>query len=399
MEKNAFLQVPSGFKDWLPGEGCRKRALENKFASLFRQWSYREVVTPTLEYFRVLQMGNGCDGGNERRIFKFIDRQGEILALRPDMTTPIARMVASRMQDSPLPLRLFYLANVFRHETPQEGRRKEFFQAGVELLGGSSPEADAEVITLAAEALSTAGLKDFRIGIGQVEVTRRVLEGLSLTGGESEKVKEALARKDLVGLECLLEKAGVPESDKERVLAFSSLHGGKEALEQAQRLAGNREIEEALKSLRAVFEVLEACGLGDKVFLDLGILRDFNYYTGIVFEGYTESLGFPLCGGGRYDSLLGNFGYPCPATGFALGLERIMLVLEREPATVEDQEPKYFLTGRNCCSVFKEAERLRKLGCTVEVDVLNLSPEEARKYAESKGFTDIIVVKGEKGSE
>lgn len=392
MKKHVNLRVPIGFKEWLPGESYRKRELENKLAELFRHWAYREVLTPTFEFYRPLKTGNGLDSVQEQKCFKFIDRQGEILVLRADLTAPIARLVVSRMQDVPLPLRLFYITNVFRYENPQAGRNREFFQAGVELLGCDTPEADAEVIALAVEAMRVTGLKDFRIGVGQVKITRCVLEKLSLPLSQKEEVKEALAKKDLVRLEKLLHDTRLSSREKEQVLTLSSLHGGREALFQARKIVEDEESEKALSGLEAAFTILESYGFGDKVFLDLGILRDFDYYTGIVFEGYTGKLGFPLCGGGRYDELLGKFGDACPATGFALGLERVMLALDQEPQTGGEQPPDYFLTGNDLEAIFLKARSLREQGHTVEVDIRGLTHQEAQKYAQGKGIPEVIVV-------
>jgi len=246
------------------------------------------------------------------------------------MTTPIARLVATRLRNQPLPLRLFYLANVFRYESPQAGRLREFGQAGVELIGNSGPEADAELIALAVEALRAAGLQDFQISLGEVQVINGLMEETKLAEPVIRSLKRALTQKDLVGLEDLLIEHQVPLSQREMVLGISNFHGGLEVIQESRKLTSNRRTVQALDYLERVWSSLIKLGVDSFVRLDLGVLRGFEYYTGIVFEGYSSDLGFPLCGGGRYDNLLSKFGYPCPATGFAVGIERLLLALDNQ---------------------------------------------------------------------
>ncbi|KKM10384.1 hypothetical protein SY88_13640 [Clostridiales bacterium PH28_bin88] len=390
-----ILQVPTGVKDWLPGEARRKRELENSLADLFQRWGYQEVVTPTFEYYETLTADGGGEAG--RKLHKFIDPQGRILALRPDMTTPIARLVATRLRERPAPLRLFYAANVFRFEATQAGRQREFYQAGVELLGAAGPWADAEVIALAVEALRTAGLSDFQVGIGQVEITRYLLEQLELPEEAALEIKEALSRKDLVGLEVILEESGVSSADRQRVTTLCSLHGDRQALGQARQLVRDERLRTALDNLAEVWEALEAYGVTDRVFFDLGILRDFDYYTGIVFEGYATGIGFPVCGGGRYDRLLSRFNYSCPATGFALGLERVLLANRDGGQRVEEVAADYLVTGGDHALVCQKAAELRQEGWVVEVDVARRSLAEARSYVAERGIANLLVVGENKG--
>lgn len=383
------MELPVGVKDFLPEEARAKRQMENDLAELFRRWGYREVVTPTFEYYQTLTP-NGWNG-EEDYLFKFIDRQGRILALRYDMTMPIARLVSMRLRSEPLPLRLYYLANVFRYETPQAGRQREFYQAGVELIGARGPAADAEVIALAVEALEATGLPDFKVGIGQVEVIKGILEDIALPSEGIRSIKQAIARKDHVGLEQALEQYGVSEQDRRLLITVSNLHGSIEVLDRAFELVESERARKALQELRQVFEVLEGYGVSGRIFLDLGILRDFDYYTGTVFEGYVAGLGFPICGGGRYDHLLGKFGYACPATGFALGVERVMMALKN----IDREKPtgiRYLVCGSPYGKVLEKARELREKGYSVEVDLLGLSPEEIADYAKKRGIGEVIWV-------
>ncbi len=320
--------IPAGTRDLLPGEARRRRALENQMVTVFERWGYQEVATPTLEYFDTLAIDLGEEVGEE--LYRLLDRDGRLLVLRPDMTTPIARLVATRLRNQPLPLRLFYLANVFRYESPQAGRLREFGQAGVELIGSSGPEADAELIALAVEALRTAGLQEFQISLGEVQVINGLMEETNLPESVIRSLKRALTQKDLVGLEDRLLEHQVPLQKREMVLGISNFHGGLEIIQESRKLTSNQRTIQALDYLEQVWSSLIKLGVDSFVRLDLGVLRGFEYYTGIVFEGYSSDLGFPLCGGGRYDNLLSKFGYPCPATGFAVGIERLLLALDNQ---------------------------------------------------------------------
>lgn len=320
--------IPAGTRDLLPGEARRRRALENQMVTVFERWGYQEVATPTLEYFDTLAIDLGEEVGEE--LYRLLDRDGRLLVLRPDMTTPIARLVATRLRNQPLPLRLFYLANVFRYESPQAGRLREFGQAGVELIGSSGPEADAELIALAVEALRTAGLQEFQISLGEVQVINGLMEETNLPESVIRSLKRALTQKDLVGLEDRLLEHQVPLQKREMVLGISNFHGGLEVIQESRKLTSNQRTIQALDYLEQVWSSLIKLGVDSFVRLDLGVLRGFEYYTGIVFEGYSSDLGFPLCGGGRYDNLLSKFGYPCPATGFAVGIERLLLALDNQ---------------------------------------------------------------------
>lgn len=326
MMSKMMWPIPTGLKDLLPEEAKRQRALEMNLANLFERWGYQEVITPAFEYYETLSMDLGSEVDE---LFKFFDREGRLLALRSDMTTPIARVVATRLRNNPMPLRLFYLANVFRYEAPQAGRQREFYQAGVEFIGQADAQADAEVIALAVEALESSGLQDFQISLGQIEIFNGLMEESGLSQEQKRKVKETIARRDLVGLESLLNEFEVPARQMDSILRLPHLRGGAEVFGKARVLTTNDRAQAALDNLAQVFELLESRGQAGRVCVDLGVLRGFDYYTGVVFEGYTADLGFPICGGGRYDKLLGKFGFECPATGFAMGLERLILSLNK----------------------------------------------------------------------
>lgn len=367
MTKNQLkTQIPAGVRDLLPEEALRKRILENCFERTFRAWGYQEVVTPTFEYYEALSVGRGAE--EDAQLYKFIDRQGHILTLRPDMTTPIARLVSTKLTDLPMPVRLFYMANVFSYEDPQAGRQREFYQSGVELLGDDSPFADAEVISIAVEILKASGLKNFKVSIGHVDILYGMMEELGLPEDQTGRIKAAVSNKNYVGLQELFDEFDISNADKERFMQVITTHGGKEVIRAAGETTKNRKTCSALEILSRVYDALEAYEVTAYVEIDLGVLRGLDYYTGLVFEGYSAYLGFPILGGGRYDNLLGQFGFECPATGFALGMERLLLSLEREGnGNVSDFAPDYLVLYRpdQAPAAFKKARDLREEGHTV----------------------------------
>lgn len=360
------LQVPAGVRDLLPGEAQRKRSLENAFEKTFRVWGYREVITPTFEYYDALSTGRGAD--EDARLYKFIDRQGHILTLRPDMTTPIARLASTRMRDEAFPLRLFYMANGFSFEDPQAGRQREFYQSGIELIGDSSPFADAEAIAIAVEILKASGLQNFKVSIGHVDILYGMMEELGLPEAHKGRIKAALSNKNYVGLEELLDEFEVSETEKENFMHVITARGGREATAEAGRFAENAKTAAALTALENVYDALKAYEVTSHVEIDLGVLRGLDYYTGIVFEGYSAFLGFPILGGGRYDNLLGRFGFECTATGFALGMERLLLSLEKEGNEISpapDADCLIIYNPSQADAAFKKARELREAGQVV----------------------------------
>jgi ATP phosphoribosyltransferase regulatory subunit len=310
-----WRQVPDGLRDLPPGEAARRGAVEWMLRETFRRWGYREVVTPMLEFLETIVQGAGP--GLADRLFKIVDRGGELLALRPEMTVPIARLAATRLlREEGRPLRLAYVGSVLRGQDAASGRLREFTQAGVELVGAAEPEADAEVIALAAEALARCGVRGAVIHVGDLTFLGDALAGLPVT--EQEEVRQRLYRRAFAGLE----EASTDPSAARLLRALPHLHGP-ETLDRAAAFVRSPRGAAALQRLGAVLACLEDYGVTD-VEVDLAIIRDFSYYTGLVFEAYGPGTGYPLLGGGRYDALLGRFGADCPATGFAIGVERLL---------------------------------------------------------------------------
>lgn len=319
--------IPPGTRDVLPDEMRELRRLNRSLIEVFEGRGYGEVATPAIEYDEVLARG---DGRAAAGAYRFFDENGELLALRSDMTVPIARLVATRYAEAELPLRFCYLASAYRAVRPQRGQMREFVQAGVELIGAPAPAGTVEVIEVLEAALDAAGLARAVIGLGDADLYRQLLTEFGLDERARDAVLARLARHDLVGLEQELSDAGIGTEQVATCVALSQMRGGCEVLERARGMGGAA-VERASARLQETYDELERRGAADRVQIDLGLLRDLGYYSGAILEVYDPALGHVLGGGGRYDGLLRRFGLDLPACGFALYLDRVHVAqLEQE---------------------------------------------------------------------
>jgi len=320
-------RIPPGTRDVLPDEMRELRKLNLALIEAFESHGYGEVRTPTIEYDEVMARGDGRTAGSA---YRFFDERGELLALRSDMTIPIARLVASRFAQAEPPFRLCYVANAYRAVRPQRGQMREFGQAGVELIGAAAPEGTAEVIEVLEAALDAAGLTRAVIGLGDADLYRQLLTELGIEGEARETVLEKLAMHDLVGLEEELStREGIGSDQRQTLIALSQLRGGRDVLDEARSIGGEA-VERATTRIQGTIDALEARGAADRVLVDLGLLRDLGYYSGAILEVYDPAVGHVLGGGGRYDRLLGRFGLDLPAAGFSLYLERLHVAQAEE---------------------------------------------------------------------
>ena len=393
MHENEFVfEIPYGTRDLLPREAQEKRRVEAALSELFCRWGYDEIVTPAIEYLDTLTIGNGrC---LEPHMFKLFDKDNRTLALRHEMTTPIARLVTSRMREEPLPLKLAYISNVFRWEQAQAGRQCEFNQAGVELIGTNDVAADAEVIALAIEGMKAAGLQDFQVCLGQVDFISGMMRQLHLTEVQQERVTQALERHDLVALAAIADETELPRAAKESMKKVPTLHGKEEALQEAYSLALNEQGRRALDNLSEIYRLLQEYGVAEDVYFDLGVIRNLNYYTGMVFEAYAPGMGYPICGGGRYDELLAGFGNACPATGFALGIERLLLAKERQSEQQRALQKDCYIAYAHgkLAEALQAAKKLRAEGKVCETAFQAQPEHKADAYRLSKGYEELIYI-------
>jgi ATP phosphoribosyltransferase regulatory subunit len=388
--------LPCGVRDLFLEDAARLSKLMAIWRQLFESWSYTEIIPPTYEHYDVLKAGSDADF--ERRIFRVLDREGNILALRPDITTQVARIVGTKLHDLPLPLRFYYLSNVFRFEEPQAGRQREFYQAGLELIGAPGPEADAEMVAILIEALQRVGLRGFQINLGQMAFFRAIVAELDLSSAQVEKLKGAINRKDEVGLRKSLMEWDIDDGHAAALGELPRLCGGDEVLERAASLAPNAGARQAIENLSQVCDLLSAQGLVEHLVIDLGEARGMDYYTGITIEGFSPGLGFSICNGGRYDELIGIYGCPLPAVGFGLGVDRILLALEEQEEQEVNLAP-HLLVSTEAASMGRAAlQRLRHQGMKVEVDVMARDEASLLEYARVRGIHWIIVTGDEAGA-
>jgi ATP phosphoribosyltransferase regulatory subunit len=326
--------TPPGTRDILPEEMRELRTLEGALLDAFETHGYSQVATPTIEYAEVLQRG---DDRYARAAYRFFDERGDLLAMRSDMTIPIARMVATRLQADEPPFRLSYVGRAYRAVSPQRGQMREFTQAGVELVGAPAPEGTAEVVEVLCAALDAAGLTRAVIGLGDADLYRQLLVELGVESDARNRILDQLATHNLVGLDAEIDAlVDLDPASKATLLALPGMRGGSELLDEAKQLGGDA-VGRATGRLRATYEALSARGVADRVRLDLGLLRDLGYYTGAILEIYDPALGHILGGGGRYDALLGRFGRDLPAAGFALYLERLHVAQAEEERLPEGE--------------------------------------------------------------
>lgn len=323
------ISLPQGVRDILPEEAARIGAAEAGILSVFEKHGFRKIVTPLLEYVDVLSLGMGAN--LKDRVLKFIDPStGRVVAIRPDITPQIARVAATRMREHGLPLKLCYNESVLRYQEPRDGKSREVLQIGAEYISEKASAAiDAEMIIISIEALEAIGLRDFKIDIGDVGFLRAVLDKLPVDGESRGKIKDSIAIKDTSGLEAAISGLKLPGKDRQLLLNLTTFYGEEEVLEKAASFSKDPESLSALEYLRVVVDIVAKKGFKDRVTIDLGEVRGFDYYTGIIFEGFASGVGKPILSGGRYDTLLARYGFSAAATGFAFDVENIISGLER----------------------------------------------------------------------
>ncbi|MBP1757277.1 MAG: hisZ [Firmicutes bacterium] len=384
------FHTPDGVMDILPDDCYAKRQLENQLRDLFWRSGYSEIETPGIEFYDVYASGTGL--APQEGLFKFFDQQGRILCLRYDGTVPTARVAATLYRDSQLPLRFSYINSMYRYNEFGGGRQREFTQAGIELMGSQSPAADAEIIAMAIEAAKTIGIEDLQVSIGQVNFFKGLVDEWGLDDEIAQKLPRLIDAKDMVALEELADRIGLSERAREVLLLVPSLYGTYDVLDQLGGLVTSSLCLEALSNLRAVLDHLDAYGLLEYVSLDLGQLQSLNYYSGIIFKGFTYGLGFPLFSGGRYDQLVGNFGRDLSATGFSIGLNFALTALRRQNRPLAKRPAVDFLgyhPSRRADAIGR-ARQMRQNGWAVVCDYDGKTYDELQSLVRNSDYAAIL---------
>jgi ATP phosphoribosyltransferase regulatory subunit len=336
----------------------RRRAIEEAATGVFAGWDYEEIIPPLFDYADVFSTP-----GLAAQTYSFVDRDGNLLALRPDFTSLLAKIAAGRLAHREAPIRLFYSGEVLRYEPPRAGRHDELFQMGLEQLGGSRASADAEVVAIAAECLETLGVRDGVIALGHVGVFHALADAAGLDPAARALLRERVDAKDTAGVSELLAASPAAAEVKAALVALASLAGGVAVLDRAAHAVRTvPAAAAAVGELRGLVDTLAGAGLGARIAIDLGEVRALDYYTGLVFRIFAPGLGSEIGSGGRYDGLLARFGRPLPAVGFMLGLDRIALLLDRQGT-----HPAAPAEAAEAVASLAEARRRRAAGARVRV--------------------------------
>ncbi len=376
--------VPQGGAAFFPDVAAKKRHVEARVLSTFSGWGYREVVPPLFEYLDILSRGLAPDV--VARGYKIEDRKdGRLMVIRPDVTAQVARMAAARKDDPAVPHRYGYATNVYTQQEAHRGRPREVFQVGAERLGPGGVAADVEIVSLLISTLRELGLSGFVVAMGQAGYFQAILDGMDLPDGASRELTRAVARKDAASIRTVLTQAGVATEQIDALTQIPFLIGGTEVFAAARKLTRSKEAVAALDHLEAVVAGLAECGMGEHVLVDLGEIRDLNYYTGLVFEALVPDVGFELGGGGRYDGLMGRFGHPMDATGFALDVERVMEAMSRASVAVAVPCLDYVVTG-DLPAAHQLAARLREAGLSVVTGLTSEADGAAQLTVQGDGW-------------
>ena len=390
------IYTPEGFQDIL-FEECRvKRDMESKLRHVFAARGYRELETPALEFADVF-----CKDGQTqtyKEMFQMIDKSGMALALRPDITACIARVAATKLKEKHWPVKCAYIGNLFRFHEAGLGKLREFTQAGVEIIGVPNPEADAEVIATAIDCSFAAGLQTFQIELGQVGFFKGIMEQAQLSVNEAEEIRRLIDSKDLIGLERTLESSKMCGDVKDLILKMPGWFGSTDVIVHAKKVISNEKAGKALENLEQIVAILNDYGYAQYITVDLGAVQNLEYYTGLIFRGFTYGIGYSYLGGGRYDNLLGQFGAAAPATGFALGINMLMHVIYRQKIETVAPSVRILVSymPQYRAKAFALAKSLRETGLHVEMDISHIGDETAQiQHAKNENIAHVLFVEKE----
>lgn len=377
--KQQNLHTPDGVRDIYSAEYRKKNELENKLQKVFALYGYHNVQTPMFEYFDVFGKEVGTIPSKE--LYKFFDREGNTLVLRPDITPSIARMATTLYDTEKLPIRLCYKGNTFINHSSYRGRLHETTQAGAELIGLDSVEADAEMVAMAVESLKEVGLGDFQIHIGNVEFFESFIAETGLDKEEELKLREFISNRNYFGVEELLQNANTKETTKAAFQILPELIGGAEILREAKKYALNFRTIEALKRLEALYDLLTAYGVEKYVTFDLSMSGTYGYYTGIIFRGYTYGTGDAIVKGGRYDHLLEKFGKASPSIGFVIVVDELLNAFARQKLSIPYKNKNTFILydANRQAEAIKLAKEFRANGKPTEL-VLKREDKKIEEY-------------------
>ena len=378
MEK--LLHTPEGVRDIYNVECGKKLALENRLKKTLHLFGYHDIQTPTFEYFDVFRKEIGTIPSKD--LYKFFDKEGNTLVLRPDITPSIARVAATLFGEEDLPIRLCYTGNTFINHSNNQGRLREVTQMGAELIGDDSVEADAEMLAMVIESMQAIGLKEFQLSVGHLGFFQSLIEDAALDEEARERVVELINNRNYFGVEEYLDSSMVKRSSKEAFAALGNLVGGVEVLAKAKNIAPNSSGIMAVKRLEKIYDILALYGVEKFVTFDLSMTGNYGYYTGIIFRGYTFGTGDAVVKGGRYDHLLEKFGKTSASIGFAIVIDELMNALIR-------QKIRIVYTRKNAIILYDESRARDAIRLAKDFRAKAKNTELIKKSPE-KGLEDYI---------
>ncbi len=381
--------TPEGTKDFLFAECSAMDNICGKIEDVFVARGFKRVITPGIEFYDVFSVP--CSGISQELMFKTVDNKGRLMVVRPDSTLPIARMVASRLKNSIMPVRLYYKQAVYRNNPTLTGRRNEFLQMGVELLGVKGKRADLEILTTAVNSISSVA-DDFRIELGHAEVFDALSDELNIDEDFKEKIRVSIEGKNYSALNNLLDKLE-PSNVVTAIRSLPSLFGGEEVFEKALEICKGTKAVSALEYLRQIYCDLVPLGLGEKLIIDLGLVQRNDYYTGIVFSGYINGIGDAVISGGRYDELLSEFDAPMGAAGFAIDTDAITIkhLSDGEVSYADNPDVLVFANDGHEIEAINIVAELNNSGKKAQFSVLP-TLEETKEFALVRGIAEVKVV-------
>lgn len=375
--KQHLLHTPEGVRDIYQGECEKKLYLEDKLYKILKTYGYQPIQTPSFEYFDIF--GKEIGTTKSKDLYKFFDREGNTLVLRPDITPSIARVAANYFKEDPMPIRFCYKGNTFINTGSLQGRLKENTQLGAELIGDDTPDADAEILSMVVECLLNAGLKEFQLSVGHVGILQGMMEAAGFEEEEEDIVRDLMTNNNFFGVESFIETRHLDDGLKRLFSVIGKLYQSAEEFQAAKAAAkGYPKIQAAMEHLEKLQSLALLYGIDKYISFELGVVSSYKYYSGMIFHGYTYGSGEPIVKGGRYDRLLKRFGKDAPAIGFVIVTDQLMAALSRQniEAPVEHlgQLVVYDEAHREDAVIY--ARRQRAAGCSVEL--LLKSPDRTR---------------------
>ncbi len=376
-----LLHTPEGVRDIYNGECERKMKLRQDLMGVLKKYGYKSIQTPSFELFDIFSKERGSV--SSREMYKFIDREGNTLVLRPDMTPSIARCVAKYFKEEEMPIRLSYNGNTFINNSSHQGKLNETTQIGAELMNDGSVDADGEILAITVDCLLQAGLKEFQVEIGHADFFNGLMEEAAFDEEEIMQMKSLMESKNIFGIEELVESKDLNEDLKTLLKKLPELFGTIEHLAYAGNLVKNEKSRKALARLEEILRIVQCYGFGDYITIDLGMLSKYNYYTGIIMKAYTFGLGEPVAQGGRYDNLIGQFGKEAPAVGLVILVDQLSFALSRQKleAPVEENGILFLYSCQTRMEAIKIANTLRGQGRMVNL-ILEEKEQEYDVYRE-----------------